>query len=286
MSPATEIKAADVQKLRLTTGAGLMDCKKALVDTAGDIDKALNLLRERGIAKSSKRADKTAGEGVVTFWISDDQKEGILFELNSETDFVARNEEFLTLAQNVLKQIKENPSWTSVDQISDANIKALSGKVGEKIEPRRFGRLKSANGLVSGYIHLGSKLGVLLQLDSDKGIQGNDDVRDFAKEITLQIAAANPTYIHQKEIPADLILHEKEITKKQMEGQKKKPEILEKIAQGKLQQFYSLHCLLDQPHVRDSAGKTKISQLVQTISQKAGTNITIAKFVRFRVGAE
>lgn len=221
MSSSVQIKASEVQKLRQSTGAGLMDCKRALADSDGDMEKAIKILRERGIAKSSKRSDRIAGEGVVKYWISENGKEGILFELNSETDFVARNEEFNKLADSLLDQIKDNPSWTSVDQIPDEPIKELSGKIGEKIQVRQLERLKVNQGLISGYIHLGSKLGVLVRIESDKDVNSNQAVQELAKELGLQIAGANPTYISPKDVPADIIEREKEITKKQMEGQKK-----------------------------------------------------------------
>ncbi len=284
MAPATEIKAQDVQKLRQTTGAGLMDCKKALVDAGGDFEKAIQLLREKGIAKSSKRADRVAGEGLVDTWISPDGKEGVLLEMNCETDFVARNEEFVKLAKNIINQIKDNPSWTSPDQILQQPIQDLSAKIGEKLEARRFVRFKSPHGIVSAYIHAGSKLGVLTQIDSLKG--ATEGLKELAKEINLQIAGMAPSYIHQKEVPAEAIEREKEIAKKQLEGQNKPAEILEKIAIGKLQQFYASQCLLDQVYVKDEAKKTTIKDLVAQAAKKDGTDFTVARFARFRVGAD
>ena len=285
MSPATQISAADVQKLRQTTGAGMMDCKKALQDAAGDMEKAIKLLRERGIAKSSKRSDKEAGEGLVTYWISDDKKKGIIFELNSETDFVARNEEFVALAQSLLNQIKDNPNWNSVDQLPQEGIQSFSGKIGEKIQARRFDRMEVPNGNVTCYIHAGSKLGVMVEIESDKDVSSNQAIQELGKELALQIAGGNPSYVRKEEVPSDVIEKEKDITKKQMEGQKKPPEILEKIALGKLNQFYAQHCLLDQPHVRDSAGKTKVSDLVQQVAKKEGVTLKVTRFVRYRVGS-
>lgn len=286
MTTTTDIKAADVQKLRMTSGAGLMDCKAALVETKGDMEKALRILREKGIAKSSKRADRVAAEGLVETWISADGKEGIIFELNSETDFVARNDEFGALLKSYLELIKNNPSWTTVDQLPKEKADDLSAKVGEKISARRFARLKTAAGLITSYIHPGSKLGVLLQIDSDKDAGANDDVKSLARELAIQVAGANPLYVNRDEVPADVIAREKEIALKQMEGQKKPAEILEKIATGKVQQFFEANCLLDQPHVRDSSGKTKIKDLVENVGKKNGFNLKVAKFVRFRVGAD
>ena len=286
MTPSTEIKASDVQKLRQSTGAGLMDCKRALADAGGDMDKATKLLRERGIAKSSKRAEQTAGEGLVDFWISSDLKEGILFELNCETDFVARNEEFVALSKKLINQVKDNPSWTSVDKIPQEEILAFSGKIGEKIAAHRLARYKTPSGVVAAYIHAGSKLGVLVQIDSKKTGAASENLKELAREVALQVAGANPTYVNRKEVPAEILEREKEITKKQMEGQNKPADILEKIAVGKLQQFYAAQCLLDQPYVRDANGKTSIQQLVDQAAQKDGTEYTVVHFARFRVGAE
>jgi elongation factor Ts len=280
-----EIKASDVQKLRQTTGAGLMDCKKALTDANGDMDKAMQLLRERGIAKSAKRSDKAAGEGVVAHWISADSHEGLLFELNCETDFVARTPEFVALADALLKKIHDG-KLTSVEQLPVDEIATFSAKSGEKIQPRRFAQFKSENGIVAAYIHAGAKLGVLVQIDSNKAGAVSDDLKELAREVALQIAGAAPTYVNQSEVPADIVAREKEIAKKQLEGQNKPAEILEKIATGKLQQFFASTVLVDQPHVRDSSGKTKISDLVQGVGRKIGADLKIARFARFRVGAE
>jgi elongation factor Ts len=286
MSSATEIKAADVQKLRQLTGAGLMDCKAALVETKGDTEKAIRILREKGIAKSSKRADRVAAEGIIETWVSDDAKEGILFELNSETDFVARNPEFSQLAKSYVEMVRKNPSWTSADQLPAEPATELSGKVGEKISPRRFARFGTKAGVVAAYVHPGSKLAVMIQIDSNKTGPATDAQKTLARELALQIAGANPLYVSSAEVPADIIQREKEIVKKQMEGQNKPPEMLEKIATGKLGVFFEANCLLDQPHVRDSSGKTKVRQIVEETGKKEGVQLTVTRFVRFRVGAD
>lgn len=281
-----EIKAADVQKLRQTTSAGLMECKQALIDANGDFDKAIRLLREKGIAKSSKRADRVAAEGLVEPWISADEHDGILFEMNSETDFVARNPEFAALAKEYVGLIQKNPSWTAVEQLPGELAVNLSAKVGEKISARRFVRYTTKAGLVSFYIHAGAKLGVLIQIDSDKPGAPSENLKNLGRELTLQIAGANPSYVSSKDIPADIVTREKDIAKAQMADQKKPPEILEKIATGKLQVFYEANCLLEQPHVRDASGKTKIGQLIEETGKKDGASYTVSRFVRFRVGAD
>ncbi len=287
MTSAMEIKASDVQKLRQITGAGLMDCKQALQEAAGDQEKAIRILREKGIAKSSKRADRVAAEGLVDYWLSADQSEGIMIELNCETDFVARNEEFIALGKTILQEIKKNLSWTGAEQIPTEGALALSGKIGEKISTKRFIRYKvSVGGVVAAYIHPGSKLGVLIQIDSDKKGAPSGDMKTLGRELALQVAGANPLYVSRADVPADVLEREKEITKKQMEGQKKPPEILEKIAVGKLEQFFEVQCLLDQPHVRDVSGKTKVQALVDAVAKKEGSKLKVVQFVRYRVGAE
>lgn len=286
MTSAIEIKAADVQKLRLTTGAGLMDCKRALEEAKGDMEKAIRILREKGIAKSSKRADRLAAEGIVDTWISPDNKTGLILELNCETDFVARNEEFVALAKTLLTAIKDHPSWTSVEQVPQEACETLSAKVGEKISLKRFTRYSLSNGIVASYIHPGSKLAVLVQVESNKNGPVSENLKNLGKELALQIAGANPLYVTPKDVPQDVLTREKEIAKKQMEGQKKPAEVLEKIALGKLQQFYEAQCLVEQPYIRDASGKTKVQNLLDKAAQQEGAELHVVQFVRYRVGAE
>lgn len=287
MTSAVEIKAADVQKLRLTTGAGLMDCKHALVESKGDMEQAIRALREKGIAKSSKRADRQTSEGLVESWVSPNANEGLILEVNSETDFVARNDEFGALLKHYLELLEKNPVWDAIDHLPKEKADLLSAKVGEKIAARRFARFKAkAGGVVAAYIHSGSKLGVLVQIDADKEQPMSADLKELGREIALQIAGANPLYIDSSEVPAETVQNEKEIVKKQMEGQNKPEAMLEKIATGKLQQFYAANCLLEQPHVRDTSGKTKIKDLVASVGTKTGLKLSVVKFVRYRVGAD
>jgi elongation factor Ts len=280
-----EIKAADVQKLRQMTGAGLMECKKALQEANGDLDAASRWLREQGIVKSAKRADRTAGEGRVDSWISVNGKEGILIEINSETDFVARNDEFIKLGKTILEAIQKNAGWTTPDQFPIETIKEFSGKTGEKIEFRRFARFSSQNGVVFSYLHHNAKLGVLIQIDANKDVSNLPSVKDLAKALALQAAASNPTYISRNDVPKDIVENEKNIAKKQMEGQKKPPEILEKIALGKLEQFFKEQALLDQLSVQDPAGQTKIQDMVNGVAKKEGVELKVARLARFQVGA-
>lgn len=283
--PAMEIKAADVSKLRQMSGAGLMECKRALVETNGDMDAAMRLLREQGIVKSAKRADRTASEGRVESWISDNNKEGLLIAVKCETDFVARNEEFVKLSKAILETYKKNPSWTSAEQFPIDTVKEFSAKSGEKIEFNDVARLTTQNGVVAAYVHHNSKLGVLVQIDANKDASSNQSVKDLAKALALQVAGGNPQYVSRNDVPKDIIEREKDIAKKQMEGQKKPPEILEKIATGKLEQFYKDQCLVDQVSIQDPAGQTKIQDLVNGVAKKEGLELKVARFSRFLVGA-
>ncbi|MCB4756144.1 MAG: translation elongation factor Ts [Elusimicrobia bacterium] len=286
-SPTIQIKAEDVQKLRQLTGAGLMDCKNALTEARGDTEKAIRILREKGIAKSSKRAERVAAEGMVDTWVSPDQREAVILELNCETDFVARNSDFVNFSKTLLQTIKDHPQWTTADQVPKEPVAELSAKIGEKINLKRFTRFKAPEGgLIASYIHPGSKLAVLLQMESDKKGPASEELKGLGRELCIQVAGANPTYVDRHEVPPEVIEREKEISKKQMEGQKKPPEIMEKIAVNKLLQFYELHCLLDQPHVRDLAGKTRVQDLVEAVGKKETAKIKITKFVRYRVGAD
>jgi elongation factor Ts len=280
-----EIKAADVSKLRQMSGAGLMECKKALVETNGDMDAAMRLLREQGIVKSAKRADRTTSEGRVEAWVSDNNKEGLLIALKCETDFVARNEEFVKLSKTILESFRKNPSWTKAEQFSVDTVKEFSAKSGEKIEFNDVARLTTQNGVVASYVHHNSKLGVLVQIDSNKECSSNQNVKDLAKTLALQVAGGNPQYVSRNDVPKDIIEREKDIAKKQMEGQKKPPEILEKIATGKLEQFFKEQCLVDQVSIQDPSGQTKIQDLVNGVAKKEGLELNIARFARFLVGA-
>jgi elongation factor Ts len=287
MTSAVDIKAADVQKLRMTTGAGLMDCKHALVEAKGDMEQAIRSLREKGIAKSSKRADRVAAEGLVEAWVSDDHKEGIILEVNSETDFVARTAEFGALMKHYVELLQKNHGWDDVSHLPTEKATELSAKIGEKIAARRFSRFKAqAGGVVASYIHSGAKLGVMIQIDADKEQPVSEDLKNLGRELAVQIAGANPLYVSPADVPANIVQAEKDIVKKQMEGQNKPEAMLEKIATGKLQQFYEANCLLEQPHVRDASGKVKIKDLIANVGTKTGLKLTVARFVRYRVGAE
>ena len=253
------ITAEQVKSLREKTGAGMMDCKKVLTETDGDMEKAMELLRERGIAKAAKKSDRIAAEGLVYALVSEDKKVGAVVEVNAETDFVAKNQEFRDFVADVAKQIVEkNPA--DVEALLEQESIVVPGKtvkevltdkiatIGENMSIRRFVRYESA-GLVGSYIHGDGKIGVLV--DMPKG----DDT--LAKDICMQIAAARPEYLNETEVPADVLEKEMEILKAQAMNEGKPAEIAEKMVKGRIGKFYSEICLVDQAFVKNPDIKIK-----------------------------
>ena len=242
------ITAEQVKQLREKTGAGMMDCKKVLTETNGDEEKAIELLRERGIAKAAKKSDRIAAEGLVTTYVTDDKKVGVVVEVNAETDFVAKNEEFRSFVVDVAKQVAEkNPATVEelLEQPSivepDKTVKdVLTNKIatiGENMSIRRFERFES-NGLIESYIHGDGKIGVLVELE------GGDST--LAKDVCMQIAAARPEYLDRDSVPADRVAHEMEILKAQAMNEGKPEAVAEKIVQGRIGKFYGEICLVEQ----------------------------------------
>ncbi|MBI1769007.1 MAG: elongation factor Ts [Bacteroidetes bacterium] len=274
------ITAQDVNKLRTMTGAGMMDCKKALTEANGDFEKAIEILRKKGQKVSASRSDKDAKEGSVFIKTSDDKKEAVLIALNCETDFVAKNEEF----QNLGKLIAETAfTKKSADKDSLLNEKVgnltlnekiteLVGKIGEKLEVSAFIHMKGE--AVVPYIHAGSKLGVLVSL---KGINGKD-VTDAGKDVGMQIAAMNPVAVDETGVDKTLIEKELEIAKAQILAEGKPANMVEKIAQGKLQKFFKDNTLVHQAFVKDSS-KT-VAQYLDSVSK----GLAVADFKRVAIG--
>jgi elongation factor Ts len=272
------VTASVVKELREKTGAGMMECKKVLTETDGDIEKAIELLRERGITKAAKKSDRIAAEGIVEAYISDDAKVGVVVEVNSETDFVAKNEEFKKFVNDIAEQIaKENPAdvdallaQKSIKDSSKTVNEVLTEKIatiGEKLSIRRFERFET-NGLVEKYIHGDGKIGVLVEMENA--------TTDLAKDICMQIAAAKPEYLDRASVPAERVDKEMEILKAQAMNEGKPAEIAEKMVQGRIGKFYGEICLVDQEYVKDSS--MKISDLLKS----KGANIV--RFARFEKG--
>lgn len=272
------VSATMVKDLREKTGAGMMDCKKVLTETDGDMEKAIELLRERGIAKAAKKSDRIAAEGIVTAYVSEDAKVGSVVEINSETDFVGKNEEFRTFASDIAEQVALKAPSSVEELLTQKFIKdetktveeVLTGKIatiGEKITIRRFERFAS-NGLVEKYIHGDGKIGVLVELEN-----GNSEL---AKDICMQIAAAKPEYLDRASVPEERVSKEMEILKVQAMNEGKPAEIAEKMVQGRIGKFYGEICLVEQAFVKNP--DIKISNLLEEKKAK------IVRFARFEKG--
>ena len=272
------ITASQVKELREKTGAGMMDCKKVLTETNGDEEKAIELLRERGIAKAAKKSDRIAAEGLVETYISEDGKVGSVVEVNAETDFVAKNEEFRNFVADVAKQVAmKNPEnvealleQKSISENDKTVGEVLTGKIatiGENMSIRRFERFETDN-LIESYIHGDGKIAVLVEIENG--------THDLAKDICMQIAAARPEYLDRDAVPADRLAKEMEILKAQAINEGKPEAIAEKIVQGRLGKFYSEICLVEQEFVKDS--DIKVGNLV------ADKGAKIVRFARFEKG--
>jgi elongation factor Ts len=274
------ISAQDVNKLRQMTGAGMMDCKKALAEAEGDFDKAIEILRKKGQKVSASRSDRDAKEGSVFVKVSDDNKEAVLIALNCETDFVGKNEEFLSLGKLIVETAFTNKPADKeallTQKVGDLTINdkivELVGKIGEKIEVSEYIRMTGE--AVIPYIHAGSKLGVLVSL---KGVNGKDVV-EAGKDVGMQIAAMNPVAVDEKSVDPTLIAKELEIAKAQILAEGKPENMVEKIAQGKLQKFYKDTTLLHQIFVKDNS-KT-VAQYLDSITK----GLTVAEFKRVSIG--
>jgi elongation factor Ts len=297
---ATTVTAKDVQELRQRTGAGMMDCKKALEETGGDVHKAVEYLRKKGIAKAEKRADRAASEGRIVALVSDDTKTAALVEINSETDFVARNEEFGALAQDVATQVfgaaafdgivtvategevmKQAWHKDSSKTVADA-VKEASGKTGENVVVRRYARFKT-DGVIGSYVHHNGRVAVLVDVSGGAG----PVVQAVAKSIAEHIAAGVPKVplgVNREEIPKEIVDRERGIYEEQARTAGKPEAMISKIADGQVNKFFAENTLLDQPWVRDDS-KT-IRQLLTDASTESGSTLTVRRFARFQMGEE
>lgn len=269
-----------VKQLRDKTGAGMMDCKKALDETNGNMELAIEVLRKKGAATAAKRADKTANEGIIVSKISDDGKHAVLVEINCETDFVARGEDFAGFAQSIA-QIVFDKSPNSVEElhalphpdgktVADA-LSALTGKVGEKTEIRRIYSAKADGGFLEQYIHMGSKIGVLVELGGDRSAE----TRTLARDIAMQVAAMTPLVVSRDKVDQTLVAKELEIYKTQAKNEGKPDQIAEKISTGRLEKYYQEVVLLEQSFIKD-AGKA--------VKDLLPASITVKQFKRFQLG--
>jgi len=279
-----------IKDLREMTGAGMMDCKKALTEADGNIDKAVEILREKGLAKAAKKAGRIAAEGLVATYVSEDGKTAALVEVNSETDFVAKNELFKTFVSETAKQA----SLTKTDNIEDFMQEAwhldnsktvqdiLTEKIsviGENLNIRRFVKYELDLGVIATYIHGGGRIGVMVQLSSN---DSSDKLAEAGKNIAMQIAAANPKYISSDDIPADYIEKEREILKQQALNEGKPANIVEKMIEGRLKKSLKEVCLVDQAYIRDP--EITVSKYLENVSKEIGADVSIKAFVRYETG--
>ena len=290
------ITAAMVKELRESTGAGMMDCKKALTATEGDMDKAVEFLREKGLASAQKKAGRIAAEGLCKTIVSDDEKSAVVVEVNAETDFVAKNEKF----QSYVAQVAEQAMTTSAADIdaflaekwsADTSMtvkEALSAQnsvIGENMNIRRFQQVKEENGFVASYTHMGGKIGVLVDVVTDVV---NDAVKEMAKNVAMQIAALNPKYTTRDEISADYIAHEKEILLAQIKNdpkESKKPDkVIDGMVNGRINKEMKEICLVDQVYVKAEDGKQSVGKYVEEVAKANNAKITVKGFVRFETG--
>ena len=290
------VTAAMVKELREMTGAGMMDCKKALAATDGDMDKAVEFLREKGLAGAAKKAGRIAAEGIVVTALTDDSKKAVVVEVNAETDFVAKNEKFQTYAADVAAQalvttaadIDAFMGETWAKDTSMTVKEALASQIsiiGENMNIRRFQQVVEENGFVSSYIHGGGKIGVLIDVETDVV---NDAVKEMARNVAMQAAALKPMYTDRSEVSEEFIEHEKAILLAQIQNDPKeasKPEkVIAGMIQGRINKELKEICLMDQVYVKAEDGKQSVDQYVKAVAKENGANIKIKKFVRFETG--
>ena len=287
-----DITSAMVKELRERTSAGMMDCKKALVESLGDMEKAIEWLREKGLSQAAKKASRIAAEGVVAQYTNEEGTIGAIVEVNCETDFVAKTDNFINFANKVAKQVAlanpadvdalmaqkfvDDESKTISDLVSDATV-----AIGEKISIRRFTRYETS-GVVSTYIHLGGKVGVMVEVDADGEGRLQDDVKAFAHDLALQIAAAKPEAVRRAEVDASKLEKEKEILRAQALNEGKPEKIVERMVEGRIEKFYKEVCLLEQPFVKDP--EKSITKLMEEIAKATGATLDIVRFTRYERG--
>ncbi len=306
-----EISAQLVKQLRERTGAGMMECKKALQEANGDMAEAEVILRKRGIAAATKKETRSTKQGLIASFISPDAKLGVLVEVNCESDFVARTEDFQTLTADVAAHIAETkPKLVRLDEVTEAEranfkahealyeqkftkdqnttvaelVKTKIAKLGENISISRFTLYQvRGNGVVGSYIHTGGQIGVLLEVHtSSDDVTRQDAFKTLVRDMAMQVAAANPQFVGKEEVPPDVLKREREIQRDRALGEGKPEKMVDKIAEGRMSKFYEEVCLLEQPFIRENT--ICVGELIRTASAKLGGNVTIARFARFKVG--
>src|SRR5215471_8245055 len=304
-----EITAQLVKQLRERTGAGMMECKSALVEAKGDMSEAEVVLRKRGIASAGKKASRATRQGLIGSYIADGGQLGVLAEINCESDFVARTDDFQQLVQDITEHVAQaDPRFIRKEEIVDAAVadqalleqpffkeasltvgqlvKTKIAKLGENISIARFTRYEigaGQHGLTGSYIHHGGQLGVLVEVNCDTDADAKSpDFQELVHDIAMHIAAADPRFIRKEDVTEDLLAKEREIQKARVLAEGKPEKVADKIVEGRMQKFYEEVCLLEQPFVKEAT--LTVGQLVKSKAAKVGGNITISRFVRFKVG--
>jgi translation elongation factor Ts len=284
------ITAQMVKELRERTGAGMMDCKKALSESNGDSEKAVEILREKGLAAAAKKAGRIAAEGLVKTYISEDGKTASIVEVNCETDFVAVNEDFVAFANNVAKQSASTNASTIEELVEEKyiagegktiqeTVNELIAKIGENMAVRRFKKLAVEHGTIASYIHGGGRIGVLVKVECEKD---SDVLGVVAKDVAMQVAATNPLFLNRDAVDNEALEKEKEIYRVQALNEGKPEKIVEKMVVGRIQKYYKENCLVEQVWVKNS--DLTIEKYLQEKSKEVGAPITVATFVRFEKG--
>ncbi|MGI8908007.1 MAG: translation elongation factor Ts [Candidatus Sumerlaeaceae bacterium] len=284
-----EITAQMVKELREKSGAGMMDCKKALTESAGDFQKAMNLLRERGEAIQLKRSGRVAKEGLIVAKVAADGRSGALIELNSESDFVARNDDFKALADRLAAHALNsgadgdlNETQLDGQQVSEL-LKSSVGKIGENIKLSRSAKLETTDGVIVSYIHPPGKIGVLVEIATGNGSHANDaQFQQFARSIAMHVAATSPLCVSRTEVPSAALDNEKEVYRKQALNEGKPEKIVDKIVEGRVAKYYGEVCLLEQAYVQDP--DQKVEQYVKQAGGKFGGEVGVKRFVRYQLG--
>jgi elongation factor Ts len=305
-----EISAQLVKKLRDKTGAGMMECKKALQESGGDMEQAEIILRKRGLAGAVKKEGRSTKQGLIASHIGANAKSGVLVEVNCESDFVARTEDFQSLAADVAAHIEETkPKVVRVEEVTEAEranfkahealyeqkftkdqnttiadlVKSKIAKLGENINVSRFVVYEvNSSGVVGSYVHTGSQIGVLLEMHAPDQVTGKDEFKTLLRDIAMQVAAANPQFVDRGGVAPDVLNKEREIQRERARNEGKPEKMLDKIVEGRMSKFYEEICLLEQPFIRENT--ISVGELLKTAAGKLGGDITVGRFVRYKVG--
>jgi len=280
------ITASQVKELRDKTGSGMMDCKKALIEADGDLEKAIEILRKKGASVAAKRADRDANEGVILTKVLDDGKTGVILEINCETDFVANSDDFINFSNFVLDVVATNRPANLEELVSselngkkvETELSSIIGKIGEKIEISRFVLETTENGKYVDYIHAGAKLGVLLRVEN--AVDADDEKLDSVfKDIAMQTAAMKPLFLTRTEVPAEVIEKEKDIYKEVLRKEGKPEQMLDKIAEGKINKYFKEVCLIEQAYVKDNA--KAIKDVIADFNKDNSADVNLTAFYRY-----